>query len=426
MEITRETVGVTTFNFAGTISGIEDDYLPNFKIVAETIQCLNSSCSSNQSISKTWFTLDEFNNSANVIRDLETNTSYRVYYYWTIDNSNLRQFFFKNTNDSTYYSSFTTRDNIGISGAYASYRGSYYYNTRELYLSYLVSVLEGYDGVDYSIYYLDGGVAHEAMSIPSDSLNDLVMGTTGGRYTKRIDIKHLLESGKTYYIDIKPYYMRNGEKRALAYTTGVKFNLSLQKPGVTVSRISDISDNKFSIRVLLKDTYNVLGEYQTYNVYSESNGVRTEIGQGTSGRSVVFDNVSCSGESCDIIIKYKMDRKNTNTYSYFESVHSITLLNDIYIGTAATTSISDTSKIRISFSDSYKLTQANNIVYTIYDEEYNVVSSVDSFTPTWGESGNSVYLDLPENLQPGNYSIQLQIYYNTDLVGNVSLDYVKG
>ncbi len=426
MEVTRETVGVTTFNFAANISGIEDEYIPNFKIVADTYLCSNDSCSSNELVSKTWFTLDEFNNSANIIRDLDVNKTYRVYYYWTINDTDMHEFFFKNTNDSTYYSTFTTKNNIGISNAYAYYRGSYYYNTRELFITYLVSVLEGYDGVDYYMYYIENGVAHEAMTISSDSLNNLILGTTGGRYTKRINIKHILEAGKTYYIDVRPYYIKNGEKKSLVAENGIKFNFTIQKPGVTVSRISDISNNSFSIRVLLKDTYNVLGEYQTFKVFTESNGVRTEIGQGTSGQAVVFDNVVCSGDSCDIIVQYKMDRKNLGTYTTTESVHTIALLNDIYIGNASVTSISDTTKIRISFTDSYKLTQANNIVYTIYDEEFNVVSSVDSFTPTWGETSNTVYLDLPENLQPGSYTIQLQVYYNTDLVGNASLDYVKG
>ena len=68
------------------------------------------------------------------------------------------------------------------------------------------------------------------------------------------------------------------------------------------------------------------------------------------------------------------------------------------------------------------------MLYTLALTKINatVVSSIDSFVPTWGETSSSVYTDIPENLPEGSYVIQLQLYSEDELVGNTSLDYIKG
>ena len=50
----------------------------------------------------------------------------------------------------------------------------------------------------------------------------------------------------------------------------------------------------------------------------------------------------------------------------------------------------------------------------------NIVNTA-SFVPRWNENSTTIN----ENLANGTYYLMLQMYYDDELVGRVSLDYVK-
>ena len=431
MTIDSTSSGITTARVSGSVSGIDNSYLENFKIVGELYSCSNSACSTMNQIRTVTSTLDDFNNNGMLIGGLSPNAYYALYYKWTTnDGETTNNFYFSNTGDQVYRSVFHTTNNIGINGVYATYTANSFYNKRNLVISYLVSILEGYTGVNYDIYTLDvDGETHIPVpdfEIPSDTLADLQAGTSGGRYSKVVDISGALEAGKVYYIDIKPYYGSPGSPAYLVSKNGVKFNFIIRDPAITVSRTSDIAENKFNIRVLFKDLYNALLGGDTYELYYVSGGVKTLKGEGEVGDTQSFEDITCTGTSCEIIIEYQADFDNDGVTELASYSYTVSLLNNIYIGNASIASISDTTKIRISFTDSYKLTDVNKLSYTIYDSEWNTSANNDDFTPIWGTSGSTVYTDVPVNLENGTYTIQLQLYYDGELVGNATLDYIKG
>ena len=94
---------------------------------------------------------------------------------------------------------------------------------------------------------------------------------------------------------------------------------------------------------------------------------------------------------------------------------------------------SDTSKIRVGFVDSYAITNINSVDYTIYDDQGNLLKSASNYKTVWGTSGAYLYFDLPAALdspyvfENGKiYTIQMQLYSEDSMVGNVSLEYSKG
>lgn len=429
MEISSESVGVTTFAINGKISGIEEEYIPNFKIKADVNLCTDTECTSFSPIDSTTWTLENFNTSStpNKISNLTPNTTYRIYYHWTYDEIHYYDFYYSSTGGNNYYSQFTTNTGLHLKNAYAKYYANPYYNKRQLSLSYLIGILDGYDGIEYYMYYInENNEKVQAMEIPTDSLSNLVLNTTKGRFTKYIDIYEKLEAGKLYYIDIKPYYTVGGVKQYLDSLQKVKFNFLIKNPTISVSRVSDIDDNKFSVRVMVSDTFNALGSHRTYKVYTVSNDVTTELGEGQSGTPTIFENAECTGTSCDIKVVYASDLINNGDYTEYSSTHNVTILSNIYIGTPAIYATGDTSSIGISFTDFYKIELIDRISYTIYDSTLNVVASVDTFTPVWNSASTFKYILLPENLGEGSYLIQMQLYSNDELVGNATLDYAKG
>ena len=422
-----EDVGITTFGFGGEITGIDDSYLDSFKIFVDVYKCDDNSCVGAENVKSLLFTLDQFQNGETVITGLQKDTYYRVYYYWRNQSGNNNNFFFINSSDDNYFSQFKTSSSAGITGAYAYYRSSYVFNRRELVISYNVSITRGYDGVEYEIIYNnDENNLESAMDIPADDIATISANINNGRYVKSVDISNILEAGKLYYINIKPYYMNGTQKIYLNAINNIKFNFIIKNPTISISRTSDINENNFSIRVILKDLNNALAGANNYRVYASSNGVETFIGEAISGTASTFNDVTCSGDSCDIIVKYNADFKNNGEFVESSYSYNISLLSNIFIGRVAIVSIPDTSKIRVSFVDSYKLTSVNKIMYTIYDSDFNVVTSKDDFVPVWGESSPSIYVDLLENVPSGFYTLQLQLYCEDELVGNATLDYIKG
>ena len=264
------------------------------------------------------------------------------------------------------------------------------------------------------------------MEISNDSLNTVILHTSKGRYTRYIDIYEKLDAGRLYYMDIRPYYTVNDTKYYLDTLTNIKFNFLIKNPTVSVSRVSDIDDNRFSVRVMLSDTFNALGSHSTYKVYTVSNDVTTELGEGESGTPTIFNNAECTGTSCDIKVVYNSDLMNNGEYVQYSSIYNVTILNNIYIGTPAIFASGDTSSIGISFTDFYKIDLIDRISYTIYDNTLSVVASVDNFRPTWYTASTFKYILIPENLGEGSYLLQLQLYSNDELVGNATLDYAKG
>ena len=254
------------------------------------------------------------------------------------------------------------------------------------------------------------------------------MGTTGGRYVKNVNINGNLPAGQQYYVDIKPYYFRNNNKIYLNSLTGIRFKFNINDPVITISRASDISDNQFDLRTLLKDPSNALAGNRIYGVYVQSEGQEPVlVGEATSGQTKTFSNVTCTGDECVIIVKYNADKTNTGVFNEYTYTYSMPMLSDIYIGNANIISYSDSPKIRFTFTNSYKINEVDKISYTIYDDSLNIMDTNDSFEPIWGGSSDTyMYFDMNSNVETGSYLIQLQLYSEGELVGNVSLDYIKG
>ena len=219
----------------------------------------------------------------------------------------------------------------------------------------------------------------------------------------------------------------------------VKFNFNIPKPTVTVSRTTDVVDSKFNARVYMKDSYNALGteENYKYSVYvQEGTNAPVYYVDGIPGTPTNVFDIDCSHsiESCNIIVQYEADLTNTGSYTTLKSTHTITINSSISVGVPMIVyDASNDESIRIGFVNAYQINHSTRVDYTIYDDQGNVIKSASEFSPTWGNSGSYDYFDLPSSLDPGYsfesgkiYNIQLQLYGDTGLAGNVSLEYTKG
>ncbi len=443
MSIKSEQGFVTTFDLDATVSGIDRADEESFQIVAKKWLCNNEGCTSKQYLEgkdSVW-SLEEFNSAVTTIRNLDISSTYRVYYYWKSAQfgDELKPFYYSTSDSYDYYSQFTTSNDVGLDEVYTSYNGDSVNHKREMQIHFKLNVLDGYNGIKFKIYYKDGPNDIEPFVIPEIPLNRLNNFLDGEEYVYPIDIytdaEHRLLTKKVYYVDVEPYLA--GSSNELKSEKGVKFNFLIPKPKITVSRISDIVDKKFDIRVFMKDSYNALADenHTTYDIYLDQGNGRTYLDSGEVGKTKTYWGVDCSNsaETCNIIIEYEADLLNTKTFNTEKETFTFNISNPISLGTSMIIASSDTSKIRVGFVDSYAITNINSVDYTIYDDQGNLLKSASNYKTVWGTSGAYLYFDLPAALdspyvfENGKiYTIQMQLYSEDSMVGNVSLEYSKG
>ncbi len=439
IDIKKEDIGVTTYSIEGEVSGVDVEDEDTLVVTAQIYKCLSSAADdptcNNKSTTpvktENW-DMSMFNVSINQITGLEFNQRYYIKYTWHSDNTPNGTFTSTAPGGNPYFI-FTTKNDIGIHNVSSFYEGNLEQHTRKLYVSFDLDITEGFDGLKFIVYQTS---AEHPVLVSDVSFDELEYYKMGNSYTYNIDIFQRLETGKNYLIDIVPYV---GSSNLVRYE-GLKFKFSIALPSISISRITDVSDNRFDIRVVFRDVYNALGnsEHSTYSVYKNSVSSANKIGDGDPTRVEVFNGIECVNANgiCKIIVRFNADTKNTpndSGYRYRNISRDLNIRTSIYIGNPIIINTSDNGIIRVGFTDSFELTRVNRVAYTIYDDEDVILKNNDNYSPSWVTLHSYTYFDLPSALDGSYtfeggrvYQIVLQFYSDDVLVGNTQLNYSKG
>ena len=344
-----------------------------------------------------------------------------------------------NNNSNSYYSKFTTSDDAHLSNVYAAYEGDDINHKRYMNIYFNLGIIEGFSGIKFAIRNSSGT---SVFDIDTLDISNLPYYKNGDGYMYPVDIyteaSHRLLTDTSYFFDVIPYVKVDGVDKELKNIKDVKFNFKIPKPTITISRASDITDKTFDIRVYFKDTHNALATEanSVYEVYVQDGNQKRKIIDGIVGRIMYnTEPVDCthSGDSCEIIVEYKADYRNNGTLTPDKKTEVINLNSSIGIGTPMIISTDSSDIIRIGFVNAYLIRRVGSVDYTIYDSDGTVLTSVTNYLPVWTSATSFDFFDIPSQLdnnytfQPGKvYTIMMQLYSDDQLVGNISLEYVKG
>ena len=440
MRITTEEAGVTTAYIKGQVDGIEDEYINDLTIKIKGYKCNNNNCDylnttyedTTPDIITGPYTLDEFNaDGKRTISGLKRNQKYRFYYYWSSGSIVDETFYFTNNDSTLYYTEVTTSDNVGLGNAYARYLASSYMNYRRIALYFEIGILEGYSGIEYEIYTYDSNFNHKPvyymegneqkeLIIPPDTDLEALAATKVSDIApaiKYIDIFNKLECNKTYRLSIKPYIMEGENKVYLGNgKSGIGFKLVLTRPKFTITKLND-NESFSKISIVGNDSYNASAGQRDYNVtlYDEDDGTDTFLDTGKIGVYKTIDNITCpNGHVCYVRVHYNYDILNNG--ELLEGIYSKKLFSgdQIIISQPIPTPTSNASVTRLMFTDSYKINRINEIRYTVYNTEGQIVENNSGFAPIWGSDSASIYYtDLPLYL-PSDYEYELHVQFYYD------------
>ena len=340
------------------------------------------------------------------------------------------------------YTQFETTEDVGITNIEVNYLPGTNDDDRRLSINYSIGILEGYDGVNYKIIRRDNEEVIGLGDI-SDTIDSIGSGIYGGVYSKIINVTGNLHSSTVYYLEITPYY-NDGVSNINLTTKRKRFSFTITEPVISITKSSDESNSIFDVEIILTDISNsMLGgggqdgqQTYDYKIYKKDEFNEYEyIADGNIGELTTINNISCINGSCDFKIEYYVNIENTSTLKvlrYYEYQIECAQENDIITGNPTIAPTDNPGKIRIAFPDSFGIINIDRIGYTIYNSSLDVVDNNDNYTPViWStiSDNNSIpYTEIPINFNPDNdnYRVQLQLYYEDELVGSFSLDYIKG
>lgn len=408
------------------ITGYDDDTADELKVNIKINDTNEGICTDNVVLSKT-VSLQTLK-SAYRITGLNNNKTYCMTFTWSDSKVSNQNFYYPDVNEYEKIFTFSTLPSVEINKLDLKYlitseavRGRY------LSISYRAGLTEGYTGIKYKI--INTKTNQEVFSIPDTMIEEI--SYKNGNITKIIDINEMLDTETRYRVEIIPYIIENDVVYGFE-TVSDDFILKIDKPKVVFTRSENASPTHLTFKVNIRDTSNALNRHRVYDLYikdaTNSDATPELISSNVSitqiNKSYI---VECPSLSCTVIVKYQEDTTNTGVYVTKEASYTFNLLETFLLGEVTLVQTSDNSYIRLGFVGSYNLKEINRLIYTIVDEEGVpiIVGNIDDLNFVT-DGDNYTYLDIHEDLDPGNYQIVLQFSSGDDgNVSSVELNYIK-
>ncbi len=338
----------------------------------------------------------------------------------------------------SYY--FSTLADVGIDDIQVEYN-PVSYEEKYISVSYTLERTTGFDRIEYKLYHLDDdGTYTEVMS---GIENDLIFNST---MTKNISINPGSEFvfGDTYKIEIIPiaeYTTLDGGQETLELgTQEYEFKFStLSNPTIAISGTRE-ENNKIQFKVVIYDDDKVVVgdtfEVQIFNGNMEDVTPEEYVGQtfsvNTLNQTFTLNDADNSQEYT-ILVKTKTDRSNSgdeDQYSIYNKSYTVSAVNEygISLGTVtANKNSTNTSKIDLLFSNSYQLSEIDQVTYSIYNTSGYSKNGTADFIPTQITSGSETYYSytIDETLSSyGTYYLELQFFKDGELIETLTIEYV--
>lgn len=334
-----------------------------------------------------------------------------------------------------YYCS--TLSNVGISNIYVTYNAKSY-SQKSIDISYNLDKILGYDKIKYTIYKYN-----ETTSSYELFLTDLYDTLFTASMTKQVDASPGTgySFGSQYKVEIKPIAIYKdaitGEETEIDLGTQEKvFTLTkLRAPTIAISGSRTTNQINFRVSIYDKNRVTADDEY-IVNFYDENGNDITP----TSYKDIRFSTkiynklFTLTGidkqKTYSLKVSLYADMYNTGEdYKTIQKTYKNTGISETGISVGTVSAIPNSTqrnKIDLVFTDSYKLNQLNQIVYTIYNINGYSTSGQEAFTPseTITDTGTYYTFPLDESLaDQGKYYIELQFLQDGNLIETYSLEY---
>lgn len=367
------------------------------------------------------FNLDDLTNPIE-FTNLLPDTNYRFDVYGKIGSNYVPLYDIDNQSEGAHYY-FKTVGNVGISNIKVTFVPGKIYGNRKLRLSYQLDKTIGYDYIKYNIYRIDS-------TIDGDSYTLLENVTLADSLIFKEKMDDLLididnESGfitrNRYLIEIQPVLnTQNGEIYLEKSTYEYRFK-DLFKPYFSASTSYNSSTNNMRYTVNVRDSNRVVvnGKYQIQIIDNNGNDVTpaayASVDYFVTQVNNVFEVPINADSKYTFKILYKSDLRNDkNLITDSEKVFTLNSSGNSTIGLGtvyASTDIIDTTKVNLSFFDSFKLREATHLRYSIYDSNAFSKDGEIEFLPVSVTSGEIEFFkfQLPDSISnSGIYYIAMQ------------------
>ena len=418
---------INTASFKISAYGVENQ-LQNNKVYIELYKATDDTASDATLERTLEYSLDDLNNVI-TIDNLVPQTNYYFRVYGNVkkaDGTYDRSYLYdvnQQRDGVNYY--FKTIGNVGINNLSVKY-SALSYDNRRLELKYKLSHTIGYSYIKYNVYRIINDEEEEKLTdvvaTPSTLFKENMTAyifipntsgfVTGDRY--RVEVQPILT---TTINGIKTDYELESESVEYKFNTLYKpyFNIMLTSSGDTLS-----------YRVNIKDYHKAIVDGNYKIKMTDQNGVDITPSE-YKNKEYNINNLNTSFEFSGLqknvtytfSIMYDADLHNDASRIEHLVYNRTTKLGNssIYLGTIyADTDISDTTKVNLRFFDSYLLTNAKTIRYSIYDESGFSIDNQVSFRPRLVTSGSTTYYEfqLPDIVSAdGIYYISMQ-FLNAD------------
>jgi hypothetical protein len=340
------------------------------------------------------------------------------------------------TNTKNYY--FKTLNNVGVSNVTAAYVATSYHD-RRIRLSYNLRETIGFDRIEYEVYKIDPETG-EKVNTGLLTDNDYFFDKTMTKYIS-IPVGCGIDANYTYEIQLKPIarVTIDGISEDISlenenHATFVFNKLSEPYVGISSSVTLDGMDFKVNFfdtsKAVVDDSYTVTftddyGRDITPEQYKD-----VIFSTGATKRFSLVDGL-VQGSKYSIEVKYSINILNgESTIAPRTKKYSSTLTetDGINLGSMDLMADSnDTSRIRLIFYDSYKLTEIDSIRYSIYASNGYSLDSEEQFIPiilTLDEGITYYYYTLSTVLpSTGQYYLQLQFLRKSKIMVEESAEY---
>lgn len=334
-----------------------------------------------------------------------------------------------------YY--FSTLANVGITNVEVKYN-PVSYNEKTIDVKYNLDKILGYQKIVYNIYkYNETTKKYELLL---ENLEDTFIKK---EMTKKIDANpgSIFEFGKKYKVEITPiaiYTSPNGTTKEIELGTAKQeFELNeLNKPIIGV-KSSRENDNILNFKITIYDSDRIVenDKYKIRILNSRDEDItpeqykNKEFSTDDINNTIEIENTDKNKEySIEIITNLDYDNDGQELSEYKKTYISAALNKyGISIGNI-TVSVNQTNqqKLDLIFNNSYKLTEIDQIRYSIYNTNGYAINNMVDFIPTQIKEGDDVFytFTLDETLVvTGNYNVELQFLRNGEILDVASLEY---
>ena len=334
-----------------------------------------------------------------------------------------------------YY--FSTLASVGISNISVKYN-PVEYNQKTIDISYNLDRIFGYQKIVYTIQKWNEETS--SYEIIFDNIEDTlfkremlrqISSNPGDRW----------EFGKKYNLIIKPIAIlqdESGASRELEVgTTEQEFELKTLNVPLIGIKGSRTSNDEAVFRITMYDTDKVVrdDEYSVKVFNSKSEDITPSEYVGKKYKTSLVNN-GIRLENAERNQSYKIEvttyvdlQNNGEDYTEFKKTYTILRINDsgISVGNITTTANDvQRNKIDLLFNDSYKLTEIDQIKYSIYNTNGYSINGTQDFIPVENiVNDETIYrFTIDENLrETGRYYIELQFAKDGNTVETYSLEH---